>query len=190
MENKKKRLLTGTNIEILKLFYKSLNPYILKHFKNSKLDSAYKTFFIKSLIPKLEIKLIDDYKFSESEIFNSDNEKINTFDGNDDRIKPKLPSFCNIVEKFINKCKTKEKEFICLNNKEEMNEKIKKKIIKEKIEIGGNIYRIDEERNIINKIEENLFEIYYKVKEIKLDEENIKEKEDSSDIQKEDVLVI
>ena len=106
------------------------------------------------------------------------------------RIKPKLPSFCNIVEKFINKCKTKEKEFICLNNKEEMNEKIKKKIIKEKIEIGGNIYRIDEERNIINKIEENLFEIYYKVKEIKLDEENIKEKEDPSDIQKEDVLVI
>ena len=154
------------------------------------MDSAYKTFFIKSLIPKLEIKLIDDYKFSESEIFNSDNEKINTFDGNDDRIKPKLPSFCNIVEKFINKCKTKEKEFICLNNKEEMNEKIKKKIIKEKIEIGGNIYRIDEERNIINKIEENLFEIYYKVKEIKLDEENIKEKEDPSDIQKEDVLVI
>ena len=190
MENKKKRLLTGTNIEILKLFYKSLNPYILKHFKNSKLDSAYKTFFIKSLIPKLEIKLIDDYKFSESEIFNSDNEKINTFDGNDDRIKPKLPSFCNIVEKFINKCKAKEKEFICLNNKEEMNEKIKKKIIKEKIEIGGNIYRIDEERNIINKIEENLFEIYYKVKEIKLDEENIKEKGDPSDIQKEDVLVI
>ena len=77
-----------------------------------------------------------------------------------------------------------------MNNKEEMNEKIKKKIIKEKIEIGGNIYRIDEERNIINKIEENLFEIYYKVKEIKLDEENIKEKEDPSDIQKEDVLVI
>ena len=76
------------------------------------MDSAYKTLFIKSLFPKLEIKLIDDYKFSESEIFNSDNEKINTFDGNDDKIKPKLSSFFNIVEKFIYKCKTKEKEFI------------------------------------------------------------------------------
>ena len=84
----------------------------------------------------------------------------------------------------------KRKRVYFLKNKEEMKDKIKKKIKKEKIAISGNIYRIDEERNIINKIEENLFEIYYKVKEIKLDEENIKEKEDSSDIQKEDVLVI
>ena len=84
----------------------------------------------------------------------------------------------------------KRKRVYFLKNKEEMKDKIKKKIKKEKIAISGNIYRIDEERNIINKIEENLFEIYYKVKEIKLDEENIKEKGDPSDIQKEDVLVI
>ena len=84
----------------------------------------------------------------------------------------------------------KRKRVYFLKNKEEMKDKIKKKIKKEKIAISGNIYRIDGERNIINKIEENLFEIDYKVKEIKLNEENVREKEDSSDIQKEDVLVI
>ena len=181
IQNKKQRLLIGTNIEILKIFYKSSNPYILKHFENSELDNSYKISFLKSLIPKLETKLLNNYEYSESEIFNNDNEGKDTFDGNDEKNKPKLKSFIMIVENFIKKCKKLEKEFISTSNNEEIDEKIKKKIVQENIEINGNKYSIEEERNIVMKMKENTFEIEYKVNQIELDEENTKEEENSSE---------
>ena len=181
IQNKKQRLLIGTNIEILKIFYKSSNPYILKHFENSELDNSYKISFLKSLIPKLETKLLNNYEYSESEIFNNDNEDKDTFDGNDEKNKPKLKSFIMIVENFIKKCKKLEKEFISTSNNEEIDEKIKKKIVQENIEINGNKYSIEEERNIVMKMKENTFEIEYKVNQIELDEENTKEEENSSE---------
>ena len=95
--------------------------------------------------------------------------------------KPKLKSFIMIVEKFIKKCKKLEKEFISTSNNEEIDEKIKKKIVQENIEINGNKYSIEEERNIVMKMKENTFEIEYKVNQIELDEENTKEEENSSE---------
>ena len=87
-------------VKILKSFYTSSNNTLLNIFNNSDLDNTYKNFFIKYVKSKLERQLNEEYEYSMPEIFNSDDDDENTFDGND----RECESFLNSIEKFIRKC--------------------------------------------------------------------------------------
>ena len=160
--NEKHKLLVGTNIEVLKIFYSSYNPTIKKHFETSELDNNFKDIFDDLIIPKLKRQLLDDYEYDDSEIFNNYNDNNRTFDGNDIDLERNYNSFLTSVQKFIEKVENEKKEFIN-NNNNTMKEglKINKKKIKQinqknKIEDYQNICK--EERTIIdNEDEENHF---------------------------------
>lgn len=160
--NEKHKLLVGTNIEVLKIFYSSYNPTIKKHFETSELDNNFKDIFDDLIIPKLKRQLLDDYEYDDSEIFNNYNDNNRTFDGNDIDLERNYNSFLTSVQKFIEKVEKEKKEFIN-NNNNTMKEglKINKKKIKQinqknKIEDYQNICK--EERTIIdNEDEENHF---------------------------------
>ena len=84
-------------IKILNAFYTSSNNTILNFFKNSNLDKTYKNIFI-------ENNLNEEYEYSNSEIFNSDNDDENTFDGNDREYFRESELFLKLIENFITKC--------------------------------------------------------------------------------------
>ena len=84
-------------IKILNVFYTSSNNTILNFFKNSNLDKTYKNIFI-------ENHLNEEYEYSNSEIFNSDNDDENTFDGNDREYFRESELFLKLIENFITKC--------------------------------------------------------------------------------------
>jgi hypothetical protein len=84
-------------IKILNAFYTSSNNTILNFFKNSNLDKTYKNIFI-------ENHLNEEYEYSNSEIFNSDNDDENTFDGNDREYFRESELFLKLIENFITKC--------------------------------------------------------------------------------------
>lgn len=151
-KNDKYKNLNGINIEILKLFSSSFNPYILNSIENLKIDSMIKDLYNKFISPKYERKLNDYYDYSDSEIFNSDNDKNDTFDGNDEGLKRKYESFEKIIQKFIEKYKKRKKQ---IDNKSNINEKY---IIK-KYEIEEISITIKEKREIKYEKEEKHFSI-------------------------------
>ena len=60
-----------------------------------------------SINDKLERKILDELEYSDSEIFNSDNENNDTFDGNDVNLPRKFVSFNKTIVNFLEKCKDK-----------------------------------------------------------------------------------
>ena len=158
-KNNKYKLLLGTNVEILKIFYSSKNPYILQNLDSEqfKIDKKIKENFNNSITPKIERELSkDDYEYSDSEIFNDTNYNNITFDGNDE--KRKYESFHLLIEKFVNKCKIK-------NIKNYNNEKFEKLETKET--------KGTTDKNGIINIKENYKNKEYEIENYKY---NIKEK--------------
>jgi hypothetical protein len=101
---KKRSDLVSAIFEILKAFYTSSNKTILNFFNKSDLDKTYKNIFIKHVLPKLERHLNEEFEYSNSEIFNSDNDEEDTFDGNDSECFREYESFNTLIENFIRKC--------------------------------------------------------------------------------------
>ena len=163
--NNKYNLLIGSNIEVLRIFFTSFNPAIIKHFNQSKLDNNIKDIFIDSINQNFKRKLFDDdYEYSFSEIFNSEKDSINTFDGNDKALSRNYNSFKILIKNFLEKYEKEKTDFLNNNNKKE---EIKKNV-------DYNIYSynniIEEKENIEYVTEENNFEIETKL-EIKIEEE-------------------
>ena len=92
-------------VKILTTFYTSSNNTILNLFNNSNLDKEYKDIFIICVKSKLEKHLNEEYEYSNSEIFNSDDDDENTFDGNDRECFKESELLLEIIEKFITNCK-------------------------------------------------------------------------------------
>ena len=138
-------LLLGVNIEILNIFYSSNNQQILKFMKNN-----FKEIFNDYMKPKLDCKLLDQWEYSYSEIFNSENENNDTFDGND--ISINRHSFKKIIIKFLEKCEKKENE---------LNIKAQFKALQTDKNYGINkvLNNIDNYKNIFEKKEEKLLGI-------------------------------
>ena len=162
----------GTNIQILKHFYCSLNPTIKKYFMCNEFDNKVKEIFIDFINPKLTRELLDDYDYSFSEICNSVNDNNTTYDGNDSGLDINYDSFNQLIIKFLNKIETIKKDIdkskIIDNNKNTGTKRIKQ--IKEQSEIEKEKNIIKEKRIIIeNKNEENNFSLHMTV-DITLDE--------------------
>ena len=87
----------------MKAFYTSSNKTILNFFNKSDLDKTYKNIFIRHVLSKLERHLNGEYEYSNSEIFNSDDDEEDTFDGNDSEYFIENESFHNLIENFIKK---------------------------------------------------------------------------------------
>ena len=98
-------LLNGSNLEILNTFYTSLNPLIINKFDEHILDNKIKDIFLKYVNPKFERQLDEDYEYSESEIFDSDNDCNDTFDGNDSYYFKEYESLNTVIGKFLKKYK-------------------------------------------------------------------------------------
>ena len=105
----------------------------------------------------------DDYEYSFSEIFNSENDSKKTFDGNDTALSRNYKSFKILIKNFLEKYEKEKTDFLNNNNKKE---EIKKNV-------NYNIYSynniIEEKENIEYVNEENIFELKRKL------EINIKE---------------
>ena len=101
---KKRSDLISVIFEILKAFYTSSNKTILNFFNKSDLDKTYKNIFIRHVLSKLERHLNGEYEYSNSEIFNSDDDEEDTFDGNDSECFIENESFHDLIENFIRKC--------------------------------------------------------------------------------------
>ena len=172
-KNDKYKILLGTNIEVLRLFSSSFNPYILKIFESFQIDNMIKDIFTNSISPKYERKLLDDYDYSDSEIFNSDNDLNDTFDGNDENIKRKYESFQKIIQKFLEKYKKRKNKIDTKNN---INEKQKVK----NYEIEDIMYTLKEKKIIKYGNEENDFIIEMRMK-FELKEEDISSSSSSED---------
>ena len=123
--NKKKNVSLGADFEILNSFYTSSNKKILKYFEKYQLDKKYKDIFLKSTNSEIERKIGEIYEYSDSEIFDSDNDNDNTFDGNNASIQKEFPTIEKIIEKFLKKCKKAKNISINENN----DNKIKNKMI-------------------------------------------------------------
>ena len=91
-------------VKILKTFYTSSNNAILNFFNNSNLDKDYKNNFIICVKSKIEKHLNEEYEYSNSEIFNSDDDDENTFDGNDKECFRESELLLILIEQFITKC--------------------------------------------------------------------------------------
>ena len=103
LENKRSDLISAI-LEILKAFYTSSNKTILKAFNDSDIDKTYKNIFIKYVLPKLERNLNEEYEYSDSEIFNIEDDEEDTYDGNDTEYFREYESFHTLIENFITKC--------------------------------------------------------------------------------------
>ena len=161
-KNNKYRLLSGTNIEILKIIYSSNNPYILEKLQKNDKDKKIKEHFNESITPKIEREILDDYEYSDSEIFNDDNDNNKTFDGNEK--KKKYESFNKSIGKFIDKYKKE------MNDGKYKNKKEKYKFKDYKIE--NNLYTIIEKRIYFKKNNEDFnMEIEMDLDEKIIDEE-------------------
>ena len=126
---KKNNISVGAHFEILNYFFSSLNKKILKHFDKSEseniLEKKYKDIFLKSIKPKFERKIGGNYDYSESEIFDSNMDNDNTFDGNNISITIEFPTISKIIEVFSDKCKKADNENndnIIIKNKMILNE--------------------------------------------------------------------
>ena len=129
--NSKNKLSLGTDIELLRIIYDSKNPYILKIFEKFEKDENSKNIFNDHMTPKLERKLLDDWEYSFSEIFNSENENNTTFDGNDIELKRSFDSFNKMTQIFLGRRKENKLNISNNNENDANNVKIK---IKEKEE--------------------------------------------------------
>ncbi len=147
--NNKYKLSRGTNIQILKLFYTSLNPYISNCIEKYSKDNKIKNLFMNSINDKLERKILDELEYSDSEIFNSDNENNDTFDGNDVNLPRKFVSFNKTIVNFLEKCKDKKQS--------EENEKRKIKFKSKDYEFDNNINTIIENIAVIEYENNNEF---------------------------------
>ena len=145
----KNNLTSGTNLEILNIFYNSLNSTILQYFENNKLDKKIKEIFLKYVKSKFERGLDEDYEYSDSEIFNEDNNNDNTFDGNDSYIEREYDTIKKLIDKFLTKCK-KANDINNDNNNDFNNGENCIKIINQKIKQKTKSNIIDS-MNIINK---------------------------------------
>ena len=162
----------GSNIEILRLFFTSLNKTISNYIEKYEKDTKIKNLFLDSVNTKLERKILDDLEYSDSEIFNSDNENNDTFDGNDVNLPRKFDSFNKTVGKFLEKCKEKKKS---LDNK-----KTNIKCIITDTEIGDIINSIKDFRETVESEKEgNIFEIKWS--------ENIELEENLAENSEEDI---
>ena len=102
--NNPKHFLLMQNLEILKIIYESSNKYFLNHFEESKLDNHNKEIFFQSIKPKMEMKLdYENYEYSDSEIYNCENDCDTTFDGNDPEIKRQFECFNKTILKYSKK---------------------------------------------------------------------------------------
>ena len=166
------KFLRGSNIEILRLFFTSLNKTISNYIEKYEKDTKIKNLFLDSVDTKLERKILDDLEYSDSEIFNSDNENNDTFDGNDVNLPRKFDSFNKTVGKFLEKCKEKKQN---LDNK-----KTKIKCIITDTEIGDIVNSIKDFRETIESEKEgNTFEIQWS--------ENIELEENLAENSEEDI---
>ena len=147
--NDKYKLSRGTNIQILKLFYTSLNPYISNCIEKYSKDNKIKNLFMNSINDKLERKILDELEYSDSEIFNSDNENNDTFDGNGVNLPRKFVSFNKTIVNFLEKCKDKKQS--------EENEKRKIKFKSKDYEFDNNINTIIENIAVIEYENNNEF---------------------------------
>ena len=177
-KNNKYRLLLGTNIEILKIFFSSNNSYILQNLDKFQIDKNIKDIFKDSIMPKIERQLLDNYEYSDSEIFNDENDNNTTFDGNDKM--QQYGSFKKLIEKFIKKkFKVDNEKFenSGIKDKKEINDKNnKKQKVKYKIkdyEIENNLNSIIEKRIYTKKNNDTniLMEIEMELEEKILDED-------------------
>ena len=133
---KKNHLMLGPNIEILKKIFCSLNPTVLIFFQKNILEKRYKELFIASFYDKFNKQLDEDYSFTSSEIFNEDNNKDITYDGNDSYAEiKKYKSFQLTVGKYINKCTEIKKEYLNIFVEKDNN---KKRILLNELEIKIN----------------------------------------------------
>ena len=114
------------------------------------MQNNFKEIFNDYMKPKLDYKLLDQWEYSYSEIFNSENENNDTFDGND--ISINRHSFKKIVIKFQEKCEKKENE---LNIKAQ----IKTLQTYKNYGINNILNNIDNYKNIFEKKEEKLLGI-------------------------------
>lgn len=102
--NNPKHFLLMQNLEILKIIYESSNKYFLNHFEESKLDNHNKEIFCQSIKPKMEMKLdYENYEYSDSEIYNCENDCDTTFDGNDPEINRQFECFNKTILKYSKK---------------------------------------------------------------------------------------
>ena len=162
----------GSNIEILRLFFTSKNKTISNYIEKYEKDTKIKNVFLDSVNTKLERNILDELEYSDSEIFNSDNENNDTFDGNDVNLPRKFDSFNKTVGKFLEKCKEKEQN---LDNK-----KTKIECIITDTEIGDIVNSIKDFREIIEcEKEGNTFEIQWS--------ENIELEENLAENSEEDI---
>ena len=114
--NKKTNQLIGLDITILQKFFNSFNPAVIEFFQKNEKERYYKTLFMDTINDKFDRKLDEDYSFAESEIFNEELDKNDTFDGNDSFIEKKYRSIYDMVEKFLKKCKLISLKFQKNNN--------------------------------------------------------------------------
>ena len=83
--NGKYNTLIGTNLQILLIIFTSINPAVIAFYKNNSnfLEKKIKDKFMIIMNPRLDRKLNQEYYFTEEEIFSDENDRKNTFDGND-----------------------------------------------------------------------------------------------------------
>ena len=56
------------------------------------------------MLSKLERNLNEEYEYSDSEIFNIEDDEEDTYDGNDTEYFREYESFHTLIENFITKC--------------------------------------------------------------------------------------
>ena len=175
----KNSLLLGTNIELLRLFYTSFNPYILNIFEKYEIEKIYKNIFIDYINPKLERNILDEWEYTSFEIFNSENDNNKTFDGNDIDSKKNYDSFQKMINIYLNKCKNDKKDLIINKNIEnnlKNNIVIKTEISQKNIcyTINNYLNNIKENKNIFEFIEKEEIEENFGIKmETKMELEEI-----------------
>jgi hypothetical protein len=147
--NSKNKLSLGTNIELLRIIYDSKNPYILKIFEKFEKDENSKNIFNDYMTPKLERKLLDEWEYSFSEIFNSENENNTTFDGNDIELKRNFDSFNKMTQIFLDKRKANKLNISNNNDNDANNAKIKIKEKEENYKYGDILNTIKATKKII-----------------------------------------
>ena len=170
IKSNKYKLLLGTNIEILKLFYTSNNPYIKQNLEQFEIDKKMKNNFKDSIIPKMERQLLDNYEYSDSEIFNDENDNNKTFDGND--MEKQYECFEKLCKKFIDKYDDDDNK----NKNKKIN--IKEKYKNKEYEIENNLNIIKEKRIFKGSDKNNDFNMIMEI-EMELEEKIIDEEIES-----------
>jgi hypothetical protein len=190
--NKKKNISIGADFEILSCFYTSTNKKVLKYFGKNQLDKKYKDIFLKSINSEIDRKIGEIYEYSDSEIFDSDNDSNNTFDGNNASIQKEFPTIEKIIEKFLKKCKKAKNISINENNDNKIKNKMilinqkSKDILRIKTTEDSDNNKIIEIKKITESTHEDNKEIkmesHFTIKDEK-DEDNLKEDKKQNEIE-------